>query len=405
MFITSSLIEDKYETEVSKGTYTTKKKSNGTKDALVIGGCATLLTRVILELYSLKAGKYISLHASSNGKSLTLKFYNMKKILLILLVSIGIFSCSTSSDPIAETNNPPKEYIISLGLAGEITNIENSPLTKAVTNDLYGIQVYSMPTTGGEYKPYAYGLFDDVSSLQIKLLEGYKYKFSCTMLTDGKNKITQYNNTYSNPFYAYNGSNGIFLSISTSFVIGNYECSYLDRGNANLTIDSKEYDRPNIDRYYGETIDYTPADNSSVSINMKRVSFGAKIIAEGLTEGKLNITLNKAPSMVIPYPSTEVQDIFTFENPYPYGNTWTQDTYTETIPVSISWTKADGAVVPLVTQDITFTRNKLTTITVKVKDSSLSNGLSVSQESAEMGNGGSVVIDTSNSTDTPVNPS
>ena len=44
------------------------------------------------------------------------------------------------------------------------------------------------------------------------------------MLTDGKNKITyyQYNNTYTNPFYAFNGSNGIFLSISTSFVIGSY---------------------------------------------------------------------------------------------------------------------------------------------------------------------------------------
>jgi len=331
----------------------------------------------------------------------------MKKILLILLVSIGIVSCSTSSDPIAETNNPPKEYTVSLGLAGEITNIENSPLTKAVTNNLYGIQVYSMPSTGGEYKPYAYGLFDDVSSLQIKLLEGYKYKFSCTMLTDGKNKITyyQHDNTYSVPFHAYNGSDGLFLSISTSFVIGSYKCDYLDKGNSNLTIDSKSYAHPNIDRYYGETIDYTPADNSSVSINMKRVSFGAKIIAEGLTEGKLNITLDKAPSMIIPYPSTEVQGIFTFENSYPSGMTWTQDTYTETIPISISWTKADGAVVPLVTQDITFTRNMLTTITVKVKDSSLSNGLSVSQESAEMGNGGSVVIDTSNSTDTPVNPS
>lgn len=331
----------------------------------------------------------------------------MKTTLFMLLASLGIYSCSTSNDPVDETNSTPREYTVSLGFSGEITSIEDSPLTKATTTNLYGIQVYSTPSTGGEYKPYAYGLFDDVSSLQIKLLEGYKYKFSCTMLTDGKNKITyyQYNNTYSTPFYAYNGTDVIALSISTSFVIGSYKCEYLDKGNANLTIDSKSYTHPNIDRYYGEIIDYTPADNSSVSINMKRVSFGAKIIAEGLTEGKLNITLDKASSMIIPYPSTEVQDIFTFENPYPSGMTWTQDTYTETIPVSISWQKADGAVVPLVTQDITFTRNKLTTITVKVKDSSLSNGLSVSQESAEMGNGGSVVIDTSNSTDTPVNPS
>lgn len=76
MFITSSLIEDEF--KIDKSTGEPKKKSNGTKDALVIGGCATLLTGVILELYSieykLKAGKCISLHASSNGGSLTLKF-------------------------------------------------------------------------------------------------------------------------------------------------------------------------------------------------------------------------------------------------------------------------------------------------------------------------------------------
>ena len=334
----------------------------------------------------------------------------MKKILLILLVSIGIFSCSTSSDPIAETNNTPKEYTVSLGLAGEITNIENSPLTKAVTNDLYGIQVYSMPSTGGEYRPYAHGLFDNIANISINLLEGYKYKFACTVIVDGKSKTHYYdyvgdNGGYGEPFWVYKGSYGSFSFVNTSFEIGTSYFYYISTGVTRLAIDSKTYHRPNVDRYYGEAIDYTPAANSSVSINMKRVAFGAKFITEGLTEGKITITLKDAPTMSIEYPNTTIQDIFTFENPYPSGMTWTQDTYTETIPVSISWQKADGAVVPLVTQDITFTRNMLTTITVKVKDRSLSNGLNVSQESAEMGNGGSVVIDTSNSTDTPVNPS
>lgn len=329
----------------------------------------------------------------------------MKKILLILLVSVGIFSCSTSSDPIAETNNPPKEYTVSLGLAGEITNIENSPLTKAVTNDLYGIQVYSMPSTGGEYKPYAYGLFDDIANISINLLEGYKYKFACSVIVNGKNKIYAIGTgVYALPFYL-DGNN---VSIGRTFSFSSDKSmTCIARGTTSLSINGMHsiVNRPNVDRYYGETIDYVPATNSSVSINMKRVAFGAKFITEGLTEGKITITLKDAPTMSIEYPNTTIQDIFTFENLYPSGMTWTQDTYTETIPVSISWQKADGAVVPLVSQDIPFTRNMLTTITVKVKDSSLSNGLNVSQESAEMGNGGSVVIDTSNSTDTPVNPS
>ena len=323
----------------------------------------------------------------------------MKKILLILLVSIGIFSCSTSNDPIAETNNPPKEYTVSLGFSGEITSIEDSPLTKATTTNLYGIQVYSTPSTGGEYKPYAYGLYDDISSISIKLLEGYKYKFACTMVVDGKNRISTWEEGYYEPFSV----NGV-TKLENKFIYSNKEMTYIDNGYAYLK--NNVYWVPNIDRYYGEYTDYIPKEDKTIAIEMKRISFGAKFITEGLTEGAINITIKDAPQQTIKYgETTEIENIFTFKNSYPYGNTWTQDTYTETIPISISWTKADGAVVPLVTQDITFTRNMLTTITVKVKDSSLSNGLSVSQESAEMGNGGSVVIDTSNSTDTPVNPS
>ncbi|MFK2084022.1 hypothetical protein ACIXFK_03745 [Bacteroides fragilis] len=70
----------------------------------------------------------------------------------------------------------------------------------------------------------------------------------------------------------------------------------------------------------------------------------------------------------------------------------------------MSWEKSDGAVVPLVTKDIIFKRNKLTTITVKVKDNSINNGVDVSQENTPMGDGGNITIDTSNGTDTGVTP-
>jgi hypothetical protein len=330
----------------------------------------------------------------------------MKKTLFILLATLGFISCSTSDDPTNETTTTPKEYVISLGFSGEITSIEDTPLTKAVSNNLYGIQVYLMPTNGTEYQPYAYGLFDDISNITIKLLEGYKYKFACTMVTDGKSKIAHSSNDgYDFPFLLFgeHGS-GPTLIIENKLISSKYEISSIDNGSSGLAVDREVYNRPNIDRYYGAIADYIPVENSSVSIDMKRVSFGVKIIADGLTEGSLNISLDKAPSMTITYPNTSVQDIFTFSNTYPYGMTWTQDGYTEKVSMTISWTKADGAVVPLVTQDITFTRNKLTTITVKVKDNSINNGVDISQESASMGDGGSVTIDTSNSDDTTVTP-
>ena len=180
--------------------------------------------------------------------------------------------------------------------------------------------------------------------------------------------------------------------------------SQIQYGNTYLEQENKIFGRPNIDRYYGEYLDYVPTDGGSVSIKMKRVVFGAKFISEGLIDGQLDITIDDAPTIsIISGTAYEVQEIFTFANGN-YNYKWTQDDYYEIIPVSILWKKTDGAIIPLVSQDITFKRNKLTTITVKVKDNSINNGVDVSQENTPMGDGGNITIDTSNGTDTGVTP-
>lgn len=84
--------------------------------------------------------------------------------------------------------------------------------------------------------------------------------------------------------------------------------------------------------------------------------------------------------------------------------TWTKDDYSETIPVSISWEKVDGAVVPLINKDITFKRNVLTTITIKVKDTSMNNNIDISQESGEMTQGENITIESGSGLDGNVKP-
>lgn len=330
----------------------------------------------------------------------------MKKILFLMMATLTIVGCSSNDEEpqVAPVPEPVKEYFVSLGFSGEITDISESPLTRTATDDLYGIQVYSMPTSGTEYKPYAYGLFDDKTKMTVKLLEGYKYKFVSTMVVNGKHEVHSNNGGYSFPFYTegYTVNDNTFkYSSSKSF------SSHISKGTVGVIINNlyATVERPNMDRYYGEVIGYSPLENGAVSINMKRVVFGVKIITDGLTEGILKITLKDSPDMVIQYPNTEIQDIFTFSNSGSYGNfnAWTSDDYTETIPLSVSWGKADGATVPLVTQDITFKRNKLTTITVKVKDNSINNGVDISQDNTPMGNGDNITIDTSNN-NTEVNP-
>lgn len=330
----------------------------------------------------------------------------MKRILLILSVLLCLVSCS-NKDGIIEGPQPPvsnlKEYIVSLGFSGEITDIVESPLSKAVVgNDLYGVQVYSSLTSEDNYQPYAYGLFDDKSNMTIKLLEGYKYKFLSTMIVDGKINVYQHNGGYGVPF---GGTGSFYPEIKPEFTytISNM-MEYLDHGITFLKTGMGVLDRPNIDRYYGELVDFTPAENKSAFINMKRVVFGAKFIAEGLQDGKLIISISGAPSLEIQYPETEVSDIFSFKNVYPNGITWTNDNYTETVQVSISWEKADGALVPLVTQDITFKRNTLTTVTVKVKDVSVNSGVDISEDKTPMTDGDKITIEAGSGTDTDVTP-
>lgn len=332
----------------------------------------------------------------------------MKKIFLLMFAAICFAACGGDENSIPgvtpdEPNTTPKEFLVSLGFSGEITSIEESPLSRAATNDLYGIQVYSSPTSSDNYKPYAYGLFDSKDGMVIKLLEGYKYKFVSSMVVDGKQKIKSfdYGISYSSPFY-----NSGTTKLENKFVYDSgKEMGSLDNGTTYFAELSGSLDHPNIMRYYGEVTDYVPTANGSVSINMKKVVFGAKFITEGFTEGTLYIKLKDAPTLQLVFPQTEVEDIFTFKNEYPSGNRWTADTYTENILVSISWQKNDGAIVPLINQEVTFKRNIKTTITVKVNDSSVNQGLNITEEKNELQPGENIVLESSGAGNTPVNPS
>lgn len=331
----------------------------------------------------------------------------MKKIFLLMFAAICFAACGGDENSIPgvtpdEPNTTPKEFLVSLGFSGEITSIEESPLSRAAINDLYGIQVYSSPTSSDNYKPYAYGLFDSKDGMVIKLLEGYKYKFVSSMVVDGKQKILSYDygDSYRYPFSTSNAT-----KLENKFVYDSgKEMDGLDDGYTNLG-PSGYFDHPNTMRYYGEVTDYVPTANGSVSINMKKVVFGAKFITEGFTEGTLYIKLKDAPTLQLVFPQTEVEDIFTFKNEYPSGNRWTADTYTETILVSISWQKNDGAIVPLINQEVTFKRNIKTTITVKVNDSSVNQGLNITEEKNELQPGENIVLESSGAGNTPVNPS
>lgn len=297
------------------------------------------------------------------------------------------------SNELQEEQSTPKTYTVSLGVKGEILDVIQTPLTKSEeNNNLYGIQVYSTTSLDEykyTYKPYAYGLFDDISNVSITLLDGYYYKFQCTMVVSGKKRIDNNNGKFLYPFKFSSKGYNYDIPIENKFnITPEIEMTGLDYGSSSL-INDKEYYYPNTDRYYGEISNYQPVEKNTVNIEMKRTVFGVKFIAEGLTEGRLKITMDGAPELYINSKDSkhEIEDIFTF------GNLWNatnNDNYSEDINTSIYWEKADGTEVPIaVNYTLTFTRKMMHTIRVNLAGTSTKgeSPISITLEDGALGTG------------------
>ena len=260
------------------------------------------------------------------------------------------------------TPTEPEYVTVSLGLNVGL-DYGYEPLSRAEeNNDLYGIQVYSTPYPAAEkaqWTKYAYGLFDTTDNLTIKLVRGYEYKFVASMVKDGKNKVsyTSYNKGYGAPF-DHETSPGVTTStpLSTSFIYSQLGLS-LERDYIS--------DYLNVDNYYGELEGYIPGDNDSKAIiELKRISFGVKYIANGdyAENGTLEILMKSAPQLNLNLAeSNEVSEIYTFMHA---RDAWLDENYTETISVVLRIAYSDGTSAPLGTHNITFKRNTTTVVNV-----------------------------------------
>lgn len=269
-------------------------------------------------------------------------------------------ACSEVGTTEQPTTPTEPEYVtVSLGLNVEL-DYEYEPLTRAEeNNDLYGIQVYSTPVPATEepqWTKFAYGLFDNVDNLTIKLVRGYEYKFVATMVKDGKDRMGSCDTL----FIHETGSNSATSTpLSESFIYGQLGMFQLGGPYSNNYL--------NIDRYYGELEGYIPGDNDSKAIvELKRTSFGVKYIAKGnyAEDGILEILMpNEAtPKLNLNLAEgNEVSEIYSFNN---VRDVWLDENYTKTIAVTLRIAYSDGTTAPLGTHNITFKRNTITIVNV-----------------------------------------
>ena len=312
-------------------------------------------------------------------------------------------ACSEVGTTEQPTTPTEPEYVtVSLGLNVEL-DCEYEPLTRAEENsDLYGIQVYSTPypaTEKAEWTKFAYGLFDNVDNLTIKLVRGYEYKFETIMVKDGKDKVELDSDGYRKPFMheiSYRGY--VSTPLSTSFI-------YDKLGLHPWGDESLDSYYLNFELYYGELVGYIPGDNDSkATIELKRTSFGAKFIAKGdyAENGTLEIIMGDDPKPHLTLnlaEGNEVSDIFSFRY---QRDAWLDDNYTETIPVLLRIAYSDGTSAPLGTHNITFKRNTTTVVNVDLSVGGDSGVGFVVTEGGEMPVGDEITIKDGEIVDTEI---
>lgn len=293
----------------------------------------------------------------------------MKKVLwaLFAILCISAISCQKNGDMGNKTDE--ESYIpVSLGFVGEITDITTTPMSKSDDiKDWYQIQVYSSPIGEDNYSYYGYGFFDNTENMIINLKEGYQYKFVADMIVDGESKL-----------YAFCLVNSGWAGITNNFYLSFDEhIRFLGQGYIYMIYDI--YNRPNVDRFFGITEGYIPSEKDKVSIKMKRVSFGAKFLAQDFATGQIEIAIDQAPTTIIDATNGSETD----KIPVSFYNTmaaYNNDKYSENIAVNVIWIKENGERLPVVSQEIEFVRNHLTTIKFELKETSKRNSFSITTD-------------------------
>lgn len=317
----------------------------------------------------------------------------MKTLRLVGMALFAILMCVNFASCSNEENEEPqkgKEVLVSLGFGGDF-EISESPLSRATSNDLYFIQVGQGSLSSATM--CAYGLFDDVSKMNIELPEGETYYFYAFILKDAKEVLKHTEYTYeSSPFpFSTELTNQFIFSDEDSYTAS--ETQKIGTFTMDFTYsDDNIYQIPNLDYYWGGATEYTVAENSKVTIDVMRWSFGANFIAENITDGYVKVCMKKdsyiSPTIELTSSKSANDDIYCY-TPAICGS----DMENINLSVSFIWVKSDGTEVTLGTPTINFKRNVKTTVKINV-DNTLENGIELNYDATgDMNTGETYIVD------------
>lgn len=209
---------------------------------------------------------------------------------------------------------------------------------KSSSTDLYAVQVYSALNESAMLNYYAYGLFDDISTIKLKLQTKLFYKVKVTCVKDGKNVLGQDGmSRYGKPFDI--NSSSVAASVGEGLVAHKtVGFKSIELGETLLKGESRTYKRPICDRYYGETGLIYCDKQTDFALELKRVVFALKINAK-ITQGRIKVAVDGAAEVEIPAQDAK-QIVYTMQGGI--AGEWMKDDYKEKVAMMISYQAQEG---------------------------------------------------------------
>lgn len=279
----------------------------------------------------------------------------LNQIFTLLFISLSIISCKEISEDQQELINVkllPTFMTMSQGTDIPITATRSASETKQT---IYAIQVYENDSA------YYYGLFDNVSNMQIPLMTGRKYFFKITTLkTDNLSGLKQDSTTNTKGFYLPG-----LIKLENKFIKGNALT-----GIDNLkTIFPKE--NPQVDIFYCEYTTVLEKGTSSIDLKMLRMGFGLNLNVDGLTNGKILVELGNDTIELLPT-LTSNSSIRQFNTKkHPLSSVFKNASkFCDSILIKATWIGTNGTTINM-SETYVFNRNYQKTINIQLNSSGL----------------------------------
>ena len=311
-----------------------------------------------------------------------------------LMITGCLFTAFTLQSCIKEKDlyeAPPITYSeLNLLLDGDFSSTElpmsraTQPTTIDESKTILGIAISMTPKEGQNpsSKPYAYGIFQlekakDPNNLKIRVIDGYTYRISCSMIVNAKDSILAEENSFAAPFDLERSGTIKGECLNKFLTAEQVDGVKFLHNIENPKITTKngiqnECIHPFIERYHGLVDKLEVKDGMQNPITLYRRFFGVKFRQTGLKSGRIKIKIEGAPCIYLDankdIHTTVESDLkmvcmrnLTANIPDANKNLY----LTENIKVEGFWEETPGAVEKqIINSNITFKRNYIHFITL-----------------------------------------